>query len=93
MARSTMNIDGILRLLAPVTPIVLPVIVLVWYLARQEFRILHRELRGIRQELSELRERSLLPDPHSEHVKHLAPAVNGIGAQVERIERTHPVTG
>jgi len=88
-----MNIDGILRLLAPVTPIVLPVIVLVWYLTRQEFRILHRELRGIRQELSVLRERALLPDPRSEHVKHLAPSVNGIGAEVERIESTHPVTG
>ena len=70
-----MTVDDILHILAPLTPAVLPVLVAVWYRTRQE-------LRGIRRELEELRERSAAPD---QRLDELIEAVDAMRATLARI--------
>jgi chromosome segregation ATPase len=77
-----MNVDDLLRLLAPLTPAVLPVIVFVWYRTR-------RELREIRQELVALRQESLPLDPR---LDELLEAVEAIRAEVARLTDTQSAT-
>ncbi len=67
--------DDILKFLATLTPAVLPVMVLVYHKTR-------RELRGIRNELFELRQRPAPPDPR---LDELLEAVDALGAKVERL--------
>jgi hypothetical protein len=71
----TVTVEAVLRLLAPLTPAVLPVIVLVWHRTRQE-------LRGIRRELVELRQRPLVAEPQLER---LTQAVAAMALELERL--------
>jgi hypothetical protein len=49
-ARSTpMTIDDILKLLAPLTPAVLPVVTYIWYRTSHELHAIRKELAGVRQ--------------------------------------------
>ena len=44
-----MTIDDILKLLAPLTPAVLPVVTFIWYRTRQELNAIRNELATVRQ--------------------------------------------
>jgi len=44
-----MTIDDILKLLAPLTPAVLPVVTFIWYRTRQELHGIRHELATVRQ--------------------------------------------
>jgi len=44
-----MTIDDILKLLAPLTPAVLPVVTFIWYRTRQELHTIRQELAAVRQ--------------------------------------------
>jgi hypothetical protein len=44
-----MTIDEILKLLAPLTPAVLPVVTFIWYRTRQELHSMRQELATVRQ--------------------------------------------
>jgi hypothetical protein len=80
--RADMNVDDLLRILAPLTPAVLPVIVFVWYRTR-------RELREIRHELVALRQEPLPLDPR---LDELLEAVEAMRAEVARLTDTHGAT-
>ena len=77
-----MNVDDLLRILAPLTPAVLPVIVFVWYRTR-------RELREIRHELVALRQEPLPLDPR---LDELLGAVEATRAEVARLTDTQSAT-
>ena len=77
-----MNVDDLLRILAPLTPAVLPVIVFVWYRTR-------RELRAIRQELAALRQESF---PLDSRLDELLEAVEAMRAEVTRLTDTQNAT-
>lgn len=70
-----MNVDDLLRYLAPLTPAVLPVLVLIWHRTRNE-------LRQIRTELSTLRTERALSDPR---LDELLEAVDGMRAELARL--------
>jgi len=70
-----MNVDDLLRYLAPLTPAVLPILVLIWHRTR-------RELGQIRGELTALRAERSLPDPR---LDELLEAVDGMRAEVARL--------
>ena len=70
-----MNVDDVLRFLAPVAPAVLPVMVYIWHRTR-------RELRDIRGELASLRAESGLSDPR---LDELLEAVDGLRAELVRL--------
>lgn len=84
-----MTIDDILHILAPLTPAVLPVIVLVWYRTRQELHGIREELRGVRGELAALRQPPLLPDSR---LDALTAAVERLGLDVERVAEAERYT-
>ena len=44
-----MTIDDVLKLLAPLTPAVLPVVTFIWYRTRQELHAIRHELAAVRQ--------------------------------------------
>ena len=44
-----MTIDDILKVLAPLTPAVLPVVTFIWYRTRQELHAIRQELAAVRQ--------------------------------------------
>jgi len=77
-----MNVDDLLRILAPLTPAVLPVIVFVWYRTR-------RELRQIRKELVALRQEPFPPDPR---LDELLEAVELMRAQMARLTESQSAT-
>jgi hypothetical protein len=70
-----MNVDQMLRFLAPLTPAVLPIMVFIWHRTR-------RELGRIRQELTSLREARVLPDPR---LDELLEAVDSLRAELIRL--------
>jgi hypothetical protein len=70
-----MTVDDLLRFLAPLTPAVLPIMVVIWRRNR-------RELRAIRSELLELYQRPAPPDPR---LDQLLEAVDTLGAEVARL--------
>ena len=47
-----MTIDDMLKLLAPLTPAVLPVVTFIWYRTRQELHAIRHELATVRQVIS-----------------------------------------
>jgi len=74
-----MNIDTVLRWLAPLTPAVLPIIVLVWHRTRGE-------LRGLRSEVRALREQRLpLADPR---IDELVEIMDGMRAELARLNES-----
>lgn len=75
-----MNVDDLLRFLAPLTPAVLPVVVFIWYKTR-------RELRAIRQELAALRQTSLPLDPRLDDLLEAVEAMNGEVARLAEAQR------
>ena len=44
-----MTIDDVLKILAPLTPAVLPVVTIIWYRTRQELHAIRHELAAVRQ--------------------------------------------
>jgi hypothetical protein len=70
-----MNIDDVLHYLAPLTPAVLPVLVLIWHRTRQELGAVRRELAALRQE-------GIGPDPR---LDELLEAVDGLRAELTRL--------
>jgi hypothetical protein len=70
-----MTMDDVLRVLAPLTPAVLPLMVIIWRRTR-------RELHDIQSELLELRQRPSPPDPR---LDELLEAVDTLGAEVARL--------
>lgn len=44
-----MTIDEVLKILAPLTPAVLPVVTFIWYRTRQELHAIRHELAAVRQ--------------------------------------------
>ena len=70
-----MNIDDLLRFLAPLTPAVLPVVVFIWIRTR-------RELRAIREELVALRQ---APPPLDPRLDDLLQAVEAIDRELARL--------
>ena len=48
-----MTIDDVLKLLAPLTPAVLPVVTFIWYRTRQELHAIRNELAAVRQIIGE----------------------------------------
>jgi hypothetical protein len=77
-----MNIDSVLRYLAPLTPAVLPVLVLIWHRTR-------RELGLIRRELISLRETRALSDPRLDEVLE---ALDGMRAELMRLGEAQRAT-
>jgi hypothetical protein len=77
-----MNVDSLLRFLAPLTPAVLPVLVFIWYRTR-------RELGEIRRELVALRE---APAQLDTRLDDLIAAVDAMGGQVARLAEAHRAT-
>jgi hypothetical protein len=75
-------IDDLLRLLAPLTPAVLPVVVFIWYRTR-------RELREIRQELAALRQ---APMPLAPGFDDLLEAVEAMREEVTRLAEAQRTT-
>jgi hypothetical protein len=70
-----MNVDDLLRFLAPLTPAVLPILVLIWHRTR-------RELGQIREELTTLRAERSLPDPRLDEILE---AMDGMRAELARL--------
>jgi hypothetical protein len=77
-----MNVDDMLRFLAPVAPAVLPVVVFIWHRTRVE-------LRQIRGELVSLREVRALPDPRLDEVLE---ALDGMRAELQRLGEAQRAT-
>jgi len=77
-----MSVDDALRFLAPLTPAVLPVLVLIWHKTR-------RELGQIRGELTALRAERTLPDPR---LDELLEAMDGMRAELARLGDAHRST-
>ena len=75
-----MNVDDLLRFLAPLTPAVLPVVVFIWYKTR-------RELRAIRQELTTLRQTSRSQDPRLDDLLEAIEAMNTEVARLAEAQR------
>ena len=70
-----MTVDDVLRFLAPLTPAVVPLVVIIWRRNR-------RELHAIRSELLEIRQHPSPPDPR---LDELLEAVDTLGAEVARL--------
>jgi hypothetical protein len=70
-----MNVDDLLRFLAPVAPAVLPIMVFIWHRTR-------RELRQIRGELTALRTERGLSDPR---LDELLEAMDGMRTELVRL--------
>jgi hypothetical protein len=75
-----MNVDDLLRFLAPLTPAVLPVVVFIWYKTR-------RELRAIRQELTTLRQTSMSQDPRLDDLLEAIEVMNSEVARLAEAQR------
>jgi signal transduction histidine kinase len=77
-----MDIDKLLLALAPLTPALLPIIVIIWYRTRQE-------LQGIRAELKEIKERPVLSDPR---LGYLTTAIANLTDEMRRIAESERQT-